>query len=113
MQQTIVARAGLKVMNTVKLTKGRIVRRQLASRIARAAFATALIAAASALPGMAVAGAANWDGINRDIGKLLLYMDRAGITHEGNTAKAWLLFDFYSPQSVPVGFKQYQSVKDL
>ena len=89
-------------------TKLRSVGRQVVRCIAGA-----LIAMAVVLPGAALANLTAWDGINRDIGKLLLYVDRASVTHEGNADKAWFLFDFHNPQSMPIGFKQYQSVKDL
>jgi hypothetical protein len=106
-------RDGQRIMDMAAFTKLRSVTRQVVRCFARAAFAAALVATALALPEAALANVTAWDGINRDIGKLLLYVDRASITHEGSTDKAWLLFDFRSPQSMPIGFKRYQSVKDL
>lgn len=87
--------------------------RQALACNARAVLAAAMIAAALALPEAAVASMGIWDGINRDFGKLLLYLDQASITREGHTDKAWLLFDFLDAQPMPIGFKRYQSVKAL
>jgi len=82
--------------------------RQPRRRAARMALA---VAAVLAWPCAANANVEAWEGINRDIEKLLLYLDRASITQEGQTKSAWLLFDYRAPQPLPAGFGQYQSVK--
>jgi len=100
-------------MNKAAFKTLRNVARQAVGWSARAVLITAMVAAAFALPEAAVAGEVAWYGVNRDVGELLLYLDRGSLTHEGNTEKAWLLFDFREPQLMPTGFKRYQSVKAL
>ena len=104
---------GHTVMNSAAFTKSRSVARQAVGGKTRAVLTIAVIAAALAMPEMVVANEVTWYGVTRDLGELQLYLDRGGLTHDGNTEKAWLLFDFRNPQSMPDGFKRYQSVKAL
>ena len=71
-----------------------------------------LIAAALILPASAVNSATVWEGINRDVGKLVVYLDKDSVARDGNTEKAWVLFDFVKAQNAPFGFERYRSVKE-
>ena len=74
--------------------------------------AAVLIAAGLALPGSVAATVPNWVGVNRDMGKLVFYVDQSSITRDNEGEKVWLLFDFFKPRITPHGFRRYRSVKE-
>jgi len=61
----------------------------------------------------ASANADHWIGINKEVGRLTLYVDPASIHRDGNTGSALLLFDFIDPQLMPDGLTHYQSIETL
>src|SRR3954470_20123455 len=73
----------------------------------------AVLAAACVEPNVALANIEAWEGINRDVGKLQLYVDRSNIVRKADLDMAWLLFDFRDPHTIPSEFRTYQSVKAL